>query len=106
MESITAQVATIEQAVELGLREDEFEMIKGILGRTPNFTETAVYSVMWSEHCSYKNSIHWLKQLPKDGPHMLVKAGEENAGLVDIGDGLGCVFKIESHNHPSALEPY
>ena len=98
--------ATIEQAKDLGLREDEFEMIKEILGRTPNFTETAVYSVMWSEHCSYKNSILWLKTLPKDGPHMLVKAGEENAGLVDIGDGLGCVFKIESHNHPSALEPY
>ncbi len=106
MESTIAQAATVEQAVELGLRADEFEMIKGILGRTPNFTETAVYSVMWSEHCSYKNSIHWLKQLPKDGPHMLVKAGEENAGLVDIGEGLGCVFKIESHNHPSALEPY
>lgn len=106
MESTTQQVATLEQAVELGLRPDEFEMIKEILGRTPNFTETAVYSVMWSEHCSYKNSIYWLKQLPKDGPHMLVKAGEENAGLVDIGNGLGCVFKIESHNHPSALEPY
>ncbi len=98
--------ATLEQAIDLGLRADEFEMIKEILGRTPNFTETAVYSVMWSEHCSYKNSIYWLKQLPKDGPHMLVKAGEENAGIVDIGDGLGCVFKIESHNHPSALEPY
>ena len=98
--------ATTEQAVELGLRSDEFEMIKEILGRTPNFTETAIYSVMWSEHCSYKNSILWLKKLPKDGPHMLVKAGEENAGLVDIGDGQGCVFKIESHNHPSALEPY
>ncbi len=106
MESTITQAATVEQAVELGLRADEFEMIKEILGRTPNFTETAVYSVMWSEHCSYKNSIHWLKQLPKDGPHMLVKAGEENAGLVDIGEGLGCVFKIESHNHPSALEPY
>ncbi|MCH2224016.1 MAG: phosphoribosylformylglycinamidine synthase subunit PurL [Crocinitomicaceae bacterium] len=106
MESTTTQVATVEQAVELGLRPDEFEMIKGILGRTPNFTETAVYSVMWSEHCSYKNSIFWLKQLPKDGPQMLVKAGEENAGLVDLGDGVGCVFKIESHNHPSALEPY
>jgi phosphoribosylformylglycinamidine synthase II len=106
MESTTQQLATLEQAVELGLRADEFEMIKDILGRTPNFTETAVYSVMWSEHCSYKNSIYWLKQLPKDGPHMLVKAGEENAGLVDIGDGLGCAFKIESHNHPSALEPY
>lgn len=106
MESTLQQVATLEQAVELGLRPDEFDMIKEILGRTPNFTETAVYSVMWSEHCSYKNSIVWLKTLPKDGPHMLVKAGEENAGLVDIGDGLGCVFKIESHNHPSALEPY
>ena len=98
--------ATLEQAIDLGLRADEFEQVKEILGRTPNFTETAVYSVMWSEHCSYKNSILWLKTLPKDGPHMLVKAGEENAGLVDIGDGLGCVFKIESHNHPSALEPY
>lgn len=106
MESTLQQEATLEQAIELGLRPDEFEMIKEILGRTPNFTETAVYSVMWSEHCSYKNSIVWLKTLPKDGPHMLVKAGEENAGLVDIGDGLGCVFKIESHNHPSALEPY
>jgi len=106
MESTLNQEATLEQAVELGLRPDEFEMIKGILGRTPNFTETSVYSVMWSEHCSYKNSIFWLKQLPKDGPHMLVKAGEENAGMVDIGGGLGCVFKIESHNHPSALEPY
>lgn len=106
MESTLQQEATLEQAVELGLRPEEFEMIKEILGRTPNFTETSVYSVMWSEHCSYKNSIVWLKTLPKDGPHMLVKAGEENAGLVDIGDGLGCAFKIESHNHPSALEPY
>jgi phosphoribosylformylglycinamidine synthase len=106
MQSTIQQEATIEQAIDLGLRKEEFEMIKEILGRTPNFTETAVYSVMWSEHCSYKNSILWLKKLPKDGPHMLVKAGEENAGIVDIGDGLGCVFKIESHNHPSALEPY
>jgi phosphoribosylformylglycinamidine synthase II len=106
MENTLHQEATVEQAIELGLRADEFEMIKKILGRTPNFTETSVYSVMWSEHCSYKNSIFWLKQLPKDGPHMLVKAGEENAGLVDLGDGIGCVFKIESHNHPSALEPY
>jgi phosphoribosylformylglycinamidine synthase len=106
MESNLQKEASIEQAIDLGLRTDEFDQIKEILGRTPNFTETAVYSVMWSEHCSYKNSILWLKTLPKDGPHMLVKAGEENAGLVDIGDGLGCVFKIESHNHPSALEPY
>ena len=100
------QEVSLQQALDLGLNSEEFESIKGILGRTPNFTETAVYSVMWSEHCSYKNSILWLKTLPKDGPHMLVKAGEENAGIVDIGDGLGCVFKIESHNHPSALEPY
>ncbi len=97
---------TLEVAQELGLLPDEFDRIKEILGRTPNFTEVSIFSVMWSEHCSYKNSIVWLKTLPKDGPHMLVKAGEENAGLVDIGDGLGCVFKIESHNHPSAIEPY
>lgn len=97
---------TLEVAQELGLLPDEFDRIKEILGRTPNFTELSIFSVMWSEHCSYKNSIVWLKTLPKDGPHMLVKAGEENAGLVDIGDGLGCVFKIESHNHPSAIEPY
>ena len=99
-------IANIDQAIELGLRKEEFKEICKILGRTPNFTELSIYSVMWSEHCSYKNSIHWLKKLPKDGPHMLVKAGEENAGLVDIGDGLACAFKIESHNHPSALEPY
>ena len=80
--------------------------LKEILGRTPNFCELSIFGVMWSEHCSYKNSIVWLKKLPKDGPHMLVEAGEENAGLVDIGDGLACCFKIESHNHPSALEPY
>ena len=102
----TLTLATIEQAQEMGLREEEFEKIKQILGRTPNFTELSVFGVMWSEHCSYKNSIVWLKTLPKDGPHMLVEAGEENAGLVDIGDGLACCFKIESHNHPSALEPY
>ena len=104
--SAATQLATLEQAKEMGLMPKEFEKIKEILGRTPNFTEMCVYSVMWSEHCSYKNSIKWLKTLPKDGPHMLVKAGEENAGLVDIGDGLGCAFKIESHNHPSAIEPY
>jgi phosphoribosylformylglycinamidine synthase len=104
--SAFTQTATLEQAREMGLRPDEFDKISEILGRTPNFTEMCVYSVMWSEHCSYKNSIKWLKTLPKDGPHMLVKAGEENAGLVDIGDGMGCAFKIESHNHPSAIEPY
>ena len=99
-------LATLEQATQLGLRPEEFEKIKEILGRTPTFTEMSVYSVMWSEHCSYKNSIVWLKTLPKDGEKMLAKAGEENAGLIDIGDGLACCFKIESHNHPSAIEPY
>ena len=100
------KTANIDQAIELGLKKEEFDHICEVLGRIPNFTELSIYSVMWSEHCSYKNSIHWLKKLPKDGPHMLVKAGEENAGLVDIGDGMACAFKIESHNHPSALEPY
>lgn len=100
------EIATVEQAKQLGLREEEFEKIKQILGRTPNFNELSIYSVMWSEHCSYKNSIKWLKTLPRKGKHLLVEAGEENAGLVDLGDGLACAFKIESHNHPSALEPY
>ncbi len=76
------------------------------MGRTPNFTELCAFSGMWSEHCSYKNSIKWLKTLPREGKKMLVKAGEENAGLMDIGDGFGVVFKIESHNHPSAIEPF
>ncbi len=106
MATSTEQLATLDQAKEMGLQEAEFNDIIKVLGRTPNFTEMCIYSVMWSEHCSYKNSINLLKTLPKDGPHMLVKAGEENAGLVDIGEGLGCAFKIESHNHPSAIEPY
>jgi phosphoribosylformylglycinamidine synthase len=97
---------TFETAEKLGLKKDEFEKIKEILGRTPNFTELSAYSVMWSEHCSYKNSITWLKTLPHEGSRLLVKAGDENAGLMDIGDGLGVVFKIESHNHPSAIEPF
>jgi len=99
-------LTTQQTAKDLGLLPEEFERIKEILGRTPNFTELSIFSVMWSEHCSYKNSITWLKTLPKDGPRMLAKAGEENAGLIDLGDGIGCAFKIESHNHPSALEPY
>lgn len=99
-------LTTLQTAKDLGLLPEEFERIKEILGRSPNFTELSIFSVMWSEHCSYKNSITWLKKLPKDGPRMLAKAGEENAGLVDLGDGIGCAFKIESHNHPSALEPY
>lgn len=104
--TVSGPLATLEQAQDMGLLPEEFASITEILGRTPSFTEMCVYSVMWSEHCSYKNSIKWLKTLPKKGPHMLVEAGEENAGLVDIGDGLGCCFKIESHNHPSAIEPY
>ena len=102
----SAALTTVETAKDLGLLPEEFAKICEVLGRTPNFTELSVYSVMWSEHCSYKNSIVWLKTLPKEGPHMLAKAGEENAGLVDIGEGLACAFKIESHNHPSAVEPY
>lgn len=100
------ELTTVDTAKDLGVLPEEFERIKEILGRTPNFTELSIFSVMWSEHCSYKNSIKWLKTLPRDGSRMLAKAGEENAGLVDLGDGIGCAFKIESHNHPSALEPY
>lgn len=97
---------TVKTAQQLRLTESEFELIKQKLGRTPNFNELCAFSGMWSEHCSYKNSIKWLKTLPREGGRMLVKAGEENAGLMDIGDGLGVVFKIESHNHPSAIEPF
>lgn len=93
-------------ASQLGLSAEEFEKIKEVLGRMPNFVELSIYSVMWSEHCSYKNSIKWLKTLPREGKRLLTGAGEENAGLVDIGDGVACAFKIESHNHPSAIEPY
>ena len=97
---------TVKVAEELGLLPEEYEKIKQVLGRNPNFTELSIFSVMWSEHCSYKNSIRWLKTLPRKGSRLLVEAGQENAGLVDIGDGLACAFKIESHNHPSAIEPY
>jgi phosphoribosylformylglycinamidine synthase subunit PurL len=97
---------TLEIAREHGLTEDEYGWIVERLGRTPTFVELGIYSVMWSEHCSYKNSIAVLKTLPRDGEALLVGAGEENAGLVDIGDGLAVAFKIESHNHPSAVEPY
>ena len=97
---------TVKTAEQLRLTAEEFDLIKQKLGRTPNFNELCAFSGMWSEHCSYKNSIKWLKTLPREGGRMLVKAGEENAGLMDIGDGLGVVFKIESHNHPSAIEPF
>ncbi len=97
---------TLELAITHGLTEEEYERIIKILGRVPTFTELGIFSVMWSEHCSYKNSIALLKTLPRDGSRLLVSAGEENAGLVDIGDDLVIAFKIESHNHPSAVEPY
>jgi len=93
-------------AEDHGLTPQEFNWICERLGRKPSFVELGIYSVMWSEHCSYKNSIRYVKQLPNTGDALLVGAGEENAGLVDIGDGLAVAFKIESHNHPSAIEPY
>ena len=95
-----------ELAKELGLIEEEYNRILKILGRVPTYTELGIFSVMWSEHCSYKNSIIQVKTLPRSGGRLLVAAGEENAGLVDIGDNLAVAFKIESHNHPSAVEPY
>jgi len=97
---------TLKLAKEHGLLKEEYERIKKILGRTPTYTELGIYSVMWSEHCSYKNSIVQVKTFPREGKNLLAKAGEENAGAVDIGDGQAVVFKIESHNHPSAVEPY
>ncbi len=103
---MTELIANLEMAKKLGLKAEEFEKIKEFLGRDPNFTELSIYSVMWSEHASYKNSIKWIKTLPRKGDCLLAEAGEENAGLVDIGNGLACAFKIESHNHPSAVEPY
>lgn len=97
---------TLEMALNHGLTEEEYSKIIEILGREPNYTELGIFSVMWSEHCSYKNSIAQLKTLPRSGGKLLVGAGEENAGLVDIGGGQAICFKIESHNHPSAVEPY
>ena len=97
---------TLEMAREHGMTDEEYEWMVDKLGRSPSFVELGIYSVMWSEHCSYKNSIAVLKTLPREGGALLVGAGEENAGLVDIGDGLAVAFKIESHNHPSAVEPY
>jgi phosphoribosylformylglycinamidine synthase subunit PurL len=99
-------IVTPELVKQHGLEPDEFARIKKILGRDPNFTELGIFSVMWSEHCSYKNSRRELKKFPTTGPNILVKAGEENAGVVDIGDGWAIAFKIESHNHPSAIEPF
>ncbi len=105
-EKYTQPEVTPELIKTHGLNEEEQQKIRETLGRDMNFTELGVYSVMWSEHCSYKNSIALIKTLPREGKALLAKAGEENAGAVDIGDGLAVVFKIESHNHPSAIEPY
>jgi len=96
----------LQLAIEHGLNEEEYQKICSVMGRTPTYTELGIFSVMWSEHCSYKNSLLQLKTLPREGERLLVGAGEENAGLVDIGDGYAIAFKIESHNHPSAVEPY
>jgi len=103
---IKEPVINLQMAKEHGLSEEEFNRILVILGRDPNYIELGIFSVMWSEHCSYKSSIKMLKTLPREGGRLLVEAGEENAGLVDLGDGLATAFKIESHNHPSAVEPY
>src|SRR5277367_722825 len=97
---------TPELVRDHGLTEEEYARVEAILGREPNFTELGVFSVMWSEHCSYKNTRLELKKFPTTGPKVLVKAGEENAGVIDIGDGWGVAFKMESHNHPSAVEPF
>ncbi|HAJ22634.1 MAG TPA: phosphoribosylformylglycinamidine synthase II, partial [Rhodospirillaceae bacterium] len=96
---------TPEIVAEHGLTTDEYQIVLNILGRAPNITELGIFSVMWSEHCSYKSSRFWLKTLPTSGPQVIQGPGE-NAGVIDIGDGDTAVFKIESHNHPSFIEPY
>ncbi len=106
MSEIIKSPSDLQTALKLGLNQEEYEAIKVFMGREPNFTELSIYSVMWSEHCSYKNSIKYLKTLPRKGEKLLVEAGEENAGLVDVGEGWACAFKIESHNHPSCIEPF
>ena len=103
---IQEPIVDVDVAKDHGLSKDEYEKIIKILHREPNYVELGIFSVMWSEHCSYKSSIKMLKTLPREGGRLLVGAGEENAGLVDLGDGLATAFKIESHNHPSAVEPY
>ncbi len=102
---MSTRAATEQDALEFGLKPDEFARAVKSLGRTPNLTELGIFSVMWSEHCSYKSSRLHLKTLPTSAPHVICGPGE-NAGVIDIGDGLAAVFKIESHNHPSFIEPY
>ncbi|MDE3229118.1 MAG: hypothetical protein KGO05_04490, partial [Chloroflexota bacterium] len=104
----SASSAPIDQRAldEVALSQQEYEWIVGLLGRAPNHLELGIFGAMWSEHCGYKNSRPLLKRFPSTGERVLLKVGEENAGAVDIGDGQAVVFKIESHNHPSAIEPY
>src|SRR5438477_8818499 len=103
---MTEPAITPDLVLQHNLTPDEFARIKEVLGREPNYTELGIFSVMWSEHCSYKNTRPLLKTFPTQSKKILVSAGEENAGIVDIGDGLAIAFKIESHNHPSAVEPF
>ena len=98
-------IITDELVAEHGLSKDEYKTVLDIMGRVPSFTELGIFSVMWSEHCSYKSSKKWLKTLPTEAPQVIQGPGE-NAGVVDIGDGKAAIFKIESHNHPSFIEPY
>ncbi len=101
--SDTEQVITLDLIAEHGLSETEYRQAQEILGRDPNLTELGIFSVMWSEHCSYKSSKKWLKTLPTEAPWVICGPGE-NAGVVDIGDGQAAIFKMESHNHPSLIE--
>jgi phosphoribosylformylglycinamidine (FGAM) synthase-like enzyme len=103
---MTEPAITPKLVKEHGLTPEEYERIREILGREPNYTELGIFSVMWSEHCSYKSTRPLLKTFPTRSERILVGAGEENAGIVEIGDGLAIAFKIESHNHPSAVEPF
>ncbi|MEI7609141.1 MAG: AIR synthase related protein, partial [Rhodospirillaceae bacterium] len=105
MTVVTEPAVTPELAAEHGLKPDEYRRMLEIIGRTPTFTELGIVSVMWSEHCSYKSSRFWLKTLPTEGPQVICGPGE-NAGVIDIGDGQAAIFKMESHNHPSFIEPY
>ena len=103
---MTEPAITPELVAKHNLTPEEYAHAKEILGRTPSYTELGIFSVMWSEHCSYKNTRPLLKTFPTKSPKILVGAGEENAGIIDIGDGIAIAFKIESHNHPSAVEPF
>src|SRR5436189_1607015 len=105
MDAKAKPAITPEVVAEHGLTSAEYQRLLGILGREPSLTELGIFSVMWSEHCSYKSSRVWLKTLPTKGPHVIQGPGE-NAGVVDIGDGDAVIFKMESHNHPSYIEPY